>query len=191
MRSNKIKKNYFIIFLSGLLLGAVLSSLLYIYYQQRADIFLPTKQEIAKNSVYQVKKVIDGDTIQVWNNQQPVLVRLLGINTPEVENKYRHQQCFGPEASAKTKKLLTGQSVYLLPDPLSPPRDKYGRWLRYVFLLDGTFINADLVQQGYAWRYIYQPIEFGNYFADLEKAAQKERLGLWGPTCNYAKVLRE
>ena len=29
-------------------------------------------------------------------------------------------------------------------------RDRYGRLLAYVYLLDGTFVNLELVRQGYA-----------------------------------------
>jgi len=137
--------------------------------------------------LYQVEKVIDGDTIQVRANGQLALVRLLGINTPEVENKYRHKECFGPQASAKAKQILNGQLVYLLPGAYSPRNDKYGRWLRYVFLRNGKFVNAELIRQGYAFAYIYhhQPIELGNYFIDLEKQARKEHLGLWSQLCHY------
>ena len=136
---------------------------------------------------YKVAEVIDGDTIRVEVGGKVETIRLLGINTPEVENPYRHQECFGPEASKETKKLLTGKRVYLLPDPASPNRGRYNRLLRYVFLPDGEFINADLIKGGYAFEYIYdhQPIQFKNYFNFLEEEARRKRLGLWSNECNY------
>ncbi|MHC4791110.1 MAG: thermonuclease family protein [Planctomycetota bacterium] len=34
---------------------------------------------------------------------------------------------------------------------------QYGRLLGYVFLPDGTFVNAELVKKGYAKVYTYPP----------------------------------
>ena len=133
-----------------------------------------------------VEKIIDGDTIAIRSGEQSVLVRFLGINTPEKENKYRHEECFGPEASRETEKLLDHKKVYLLPDSAAPNKGKYGRLLRYVFLPDGTFINALLIKEGYAFAYIYdnENLEFARYFEELEKEAKNSKLGLWGK-CNY------
>lgn len=134
---------------------------------------------------YPVVEVVDGDTIRVKIGRKIEVVRLIGINTPEVENIYRHQECFGPEASKETKKLLTGKKVFLLPDPQVANRDKYKRLLRYVFLENGEFINAKLVKEGYAFNYFYQPFQFINYFGYLEKKAREKRIGLWGSQCDY------
>ena len=133
-----------------------------------------------------VDRVIDGDTIEVELNGEKSLVRFLGINTPEKENIYRHEECFGPEASKETEKLLQNKKVFLLPDPHAPDKGKYGRLLRYIFLPDGTFINALLIKDGYAFAYIYdnENLEFGRYFEELEKSAKNQSLGLWAK-CNY------
>jgi len=135
---------------------------------------------------FKVTKFIDGDTIEVDIRNKPILIRFLGINTPEKNNYYRSEQCFGPEASEETKRLLSRRKVYLLPDPNAPNKDKYGRLLRYVFLPDGTFVNALLVKQGYAFAYIYdnENLEFARYFEELESEAKNKKLGLWGK-CNY------
>ena len=150
--------------------------------------YFPHNQKISYDQPYKIVKVIDGDTIMVKINHKTELIRFLGINTPEVENKYRHQECFGPQASKETKKLLTGKSVFLLPDPNSPNRGKYNRLLRYVFLPNGEFINAELIKRGYAFKYIFQPIQFIDYFSLLEKQARDQRLGLWSDKCEYYKI---
>lgn len=135
--------------------------------------------------LYKVIQVIDGDTIRVQMNNEINTVRLLGINTPEVQNPYKNAECFGGEASVKAKELLQNTEVYLLPDPQSSDRDKYHRLLRYVFLPNGGFVNAGLVKQGYAFNYIYEPFQYMKYFDSLEKEAKSNRLGLWSETCNY------
>ena len=147
--------------------------------------FTHSTRTVINGQPYKVVKVIDGDTLIAKIGNKTELVRFLGINTPEVENRYRHQECFGPEASAETKKLLTGKKVYLLPDPEAPNRGKYNRLLRYVFLPNGEFVNAVLVRDGYAFSYIYQPIEFENYFRSLEKKAREDKIGLWSDKCDY------
>lgn len=99
---------------------------------------------IAENT-YQVARVIDGDTIKLSNGDR---VRYIGINTPETKHPRKGVEYFGPEASAFNKKLVGGKKVRLEFDVQR--RDRYGRLLAYVYLLDGTFVNLELVRQGFA-----------------------------------------
>jgi micrococcal nuclease len=129
---------------------------------------------------YRVVEVIDGDTIKVDIAGKIETIRLIGIDTPEIANPHNPQDdYFGPEAARYAKKLLENQSVYLIPDPMQSNRDKYNRLLRYVFLEDGTLINAKLVAEGYAYNYIYEPFQFMKQFDYLEKQAKENQLGLW------------
>jgi micrococcal nuclease len=131
---------------------------------------------------YKVIEVIDGDTIRVEFNNQIETVRLIGVDTPEI---IPSEECFGREALQKAKELLEGQNVYLIPDPLSSNKDKYGRLLRYVFLPNGLLVNAELIKEGFGFNYIYEPFQFMKQFDYLEKQAKEKRLGLWGEKCNY------
>ena len=140
-----------------------------------------------KEQLYQVVNIIDGDTIEVKVGNKVEIVRLLGIDTPEIENPYKREECFGKEAKEKMEQILQKKRVYLLPDPKAPNRGKYGRLLRYVFLPNGEFVNAELVEQGYAFSYIYQEFQFMKYFGDLEKEAKEKKLGLWSEKCEYYK----
>jgi len=136
-------------------------------------------------TLYKVVEVIDGDTIKVEIDKQIETVRLLGIDTPEVLNSYGSEECYGKEASGKAQKLLENKEVYLIPEVLSSDKGKYNRLLRYVFLSDGKFVNAELIKEGYAFNYIYEPFQFMKQFDYLEKQARKNRLGLWGEQCDY------
>ena len=130
--------------------------------------------------LYHVVEVIDGDTIKVDIGGKIETVRLIGMDTPEIANPYSSREdYFGPEAAQYAKQLLENQSVYLIPDPMQSNRDKYDRLLRYVFLEDGTLINAKLVAEGYAYNYIYEPFQFMKQFDYLEKQAKEKQLGLW------------
>ena len=79
-----------------------------------------------------VERVVDGDTVIVRAGGGALRVRLLGIDTPETVDPDRPVGCFGPEASAYTKHLLTGRSVSLVYD--RELHDRYGRLLAYVYL---------------------------------------------------------
>ncbi|MGD0077735.1 MAG: thermonuclease family protein, partial [Sedimentisphaerales bacterium] len=161
-------------------------------YQGRPEIIIkdtgqinissPKSSSIKENpALYRVVKVIDGDTIKVDIGGKIENVRLIGIDTPEIVNPYSSREdYYGPEAARYARQLLENQSVYLIPDPMESNRDKYNRLLRYVFLEDGTLINAKLIKEGFAFNYIYEPFQFMKQFDYLEKQAKENRLGLWG-----------
>ena len=78
-------------------------------------------------ATYRIDHVTDGDTVVLRNGQQ---VRLVQIDTPEV---YFGTECYGPQASATTKRLLPkGTGCGSLPEPATDRVDDYGRLLRYV-----------------------------------------------------------
>lgn len=129
--------------------------------------------------LYRVAKVDDGDTIVVQSAGGTETVRLIGIDTPEVKDPRKPVQCYAAEASDQTKRLLSGQAVRLEPDPIGDNRDKYHRLLRYVYLPNGTFINDQLVRQGYAFAYVVFPFTKLDQFKAAELAAHEQRLGLW------------
>jgi len=68
--------------------------------------------------------------------KQRYTMRLIGINTPETVDPRKPVECFGREASAEAKRLLTGQRVRIELDPSQNTYDRYGRLLGYVFVRD-------------------------------------------------------
>jgi len=135
-----------------------------------------------------VSRVVDGDTLRLSNNEK---VRLIGIDTPEMhesEKLYRDSrksgqdaktiQALGRRSYAFTKSLVEGKTVRLEFDV--EKRDKYKRLLAYVFLPDGTFVNAEIVKQGYASLMTYPPnVKHADEFRRLYQQARELRLGLW------------
>lgn len=93
---------------------------------------------------YQVLRVIDGDTIVVDNHGYEMHVRLLRINTPE-KNEPGFQQ-----AKAYLQQLIGRRRVRLAFERDKPEKDRYGRMLCYVWLNDGTLLNAAMVQAGHS-----------------------------------------
>lgn len=130
---------------------------------------------------YPVLGVVDGDTIDVQIGGQRVRVRYIGINTPETVHPTRGAECFGAEASARNKALVSGQFVRLEKDVSET--DKYGRLLRYVYV-DDFMVNEMLVAEGYANVSTYPPdVRYTERFRTAEAAARAAGKGLWGAGC--------
>jgi micrococcal nuclease len=53
------------------------------------------------------------------------------------------------------------------------------RTLAYVFLEDGTLLNAEIIKQGYGHAYTQFPFSHMEEFRQLEREAREERRGLW------------
>lgn len=128
--------------------------------------------------------VVDGDTIDVEIGDRTERVRLIGIDTPEVERPGSPAECHGPEASAFTATLLTqGTLVRIERDTVG--RDHYGRLLGYVHLVDDTgnpttFVNLEIVRRGHATPLSIGPnTTFAREIAAAARAAEADDLGLW------------
>lgn len=119
-------------------------------------------------------RVIDGDTIELDGGER---VRLIGVDTPETVDPRRPVQYFGKEASAFTRRMVEGKDVRLEQD--QDTLDRYGRTLAYVYLQDGTFLNAELVRQGYGHAYTRFPFRYEQQFVELEREARENGRGLW------------
>lgn len=132
------------------------------------------------NNFHLVKRVIDGDTfviIDQFGTEEKV--RLIGINAPESRNSgYKQKEFFGVESKRFLSSFLTGEKVRLVFDVQK--RDKYGRLLAYVYLLNGSFLNELLVKEGYAQVATYPPnVKFVDTFRNAQNFARKNRKGLW------------
>ena len=123
---------------------------------------------------YKVKRVIDGDTLLLTNGER---VRLIGVDTPETKHPQKPVQYFGKEAYLFTRRMVEGKEVRLEYD--WQRRDKYGRLLAYVYLLDGTFLNAEIIKQGYGFAYTRFPFKYLQEFRKYEKEARENKKGLW------------
>jgi endonuclease YncB( thermonuclease family) len=128
----------------------------------------------SNHDLFICEKVIDGDTIRLSNGEK---VRLIGVDTPEFYHPLKPIEFYTKEATAFTKKLVEGKKVRLEYD--NEKRDKYGRLLAYVYLEDGTFLNAEIIKQGYGFAYTKYPFKYLEQFKEYEKQAREKELGLW------------
>ncbi len=135
-----------------------------------------------------ISRVVDGDTFDVSYGGAVQRVRIIGVDTPETVHPRKPVQCFGREASAKTKALLAeaGNRVYLEKDVSET--DRYSRLLRYAWIdLAGKrlLLNEVLVSEGYAQVSTYPPdVKYQDRFLAAQRAAREGQRGLWY-ACRY------
>lgn len=109
----------------------------------------------SQDRFFRVKRVVDGDTLVAM----------------------------GKKASAFTKSLVDSKEVRLEYDQANSHighRDKYGRILAYVYLKNGTFLNAEIIKQGYGFAYTRFPFKYMKEFRRYEREARENMRGLWG-----------
>ncbi len=131
------------------------------------------------SDVASVIKVIDGDTIILRLQGAIETVRLIGVDTPETVHPTKPVECFGPEASAFTHSVLKPKTQVRVQRDVEA-RDRYQRLLVYLYLIDGTFVNQELLRLGFARTMNIAPnTVFATNFASIETAARKNQIGLW------------
>ncbi|MBC7582021.1 thermonuclease family protein [Aeromicrobium sp.] len=154
-----------------------------IYFGQQQGWFgtIKTAAEVNQPGLYTVVKYDDGDTIMIDMNGTTETLRFVGVDTPETHDPRKTVQCYGPEASAYTKKLISeaGGKVRLASDPESTNRDRYDRLLRYIYLPDGRLVQDELLKTGHAFYYPYFPFTKSDQFKAEADAARQSKIGLW------------
>lgn len=135
-------------------------------------IYLPSAPSL---TLHEVTAVLDGDTIVLKGNQH---IRLLGINAPETDTRYREAEAGGIVAKKWLQEKLTGVKVYLEHDQLKT--DHYNRSLAHVRTKNGEHINLILVEKGLAFVNLIPPnFRHADALINAQKRAEKEKLGIW------------
>ena len=137
------------------------------------------RQTVAGPVAAEPLRVIDGDTIEVccvgWKRES---VRYIGIDAPETHHPTKGVEAYGKEAAEANARLVSGKTIRLEFDVQQ--RDRHGRLLAYVYLEDGSFVNALLVEQGYAQVMTVPPnVKYQELFLKLQQDARTASRGLW------------
>ena len=140
-----------------------------------------TKDEVKPNGKIKnlkVKRIVDGDTVELEKNGKTYKVRLIGVNTPESVHLDKAKNTKeGKIASEFTKNKLTGKTVDIEFDV--SPTDKYGRYLAYLYV-DGYSYNEMLLEEGMAEVMMYAPnVKYKELYKQIEKRAKDKKIGIW------------
>lgn len=164
-------------------LAAVLIALLYIVADS-----LQKSEEARKTAtaadvsqspelVGKVVRVLDGDTFELLVDQQPVRIRVTGIDAPEKD------QPFGQRSRQSLAGMVDGNPVAVR----VKGKDRYGRTLGAVYAKIcapsapclAVYVNAEQVKTGMAWAYRFHGQAVDPAMLKLETQARSERVGLW------------
>ncbi len=145
-----------------------------------------TIQENARNQFYSITKIVDGDTFWIDDGSATGLkIRLIGIDAPESQNRFRKKTGFLGKESTQFLTALTGRQKVRLELDVRPV-DQFKRTLAYAFLEDGRFINAEMVKQGYALVMTVPPnVKYADSFLVLQQEARENGRGLWADTTGH------
>ena len=120
----------------------------------------------------------DGDTIHVRDHGREFNIRLLGIDTPEIDQapwgwRAREALCAALDSCRKGTKLSYEYDVQR--------KDKYKRDLAYVYNAKGEMVNELLLKSGYAVILILEPnINYATKLKNAEVYARDRELAIWG-----------
>jgi micrococcal nuclease len=158
------------------------------------------RPKAAPTELYDVVKVVDGDTIHVKRNGKVEKLRLLSVDTEEQlsvgtsqANSTKPPTVFGEECAIWARAFFAGlasdgkapQVGLAFPNGIEK-RDVYGRLLCDVILPDGTNYNLMLVEKGkspYFDKYGWSETDHEAYVA-AQKAARAQKIGIWDPRTN-------
>lgn len=127
-----------------------------------------------------VARVIDGDTFVLTDSEH---VRMLGIDTPEMNDADSFYVYYANRAKALTDSLINGKRVKLTFETVT--LDMFGRILAYVWLTntagkDSLFIQAEQLKAGFARiRYYPKGKRYYDIFYNLRRTAMRNNLGIW------------
>ena len=113
-----------------------------------------------------IKRVVDGDTVHVFSKGEVLKVRLVEIDTPEMDQPH------GQEAKEYLENLLKDGYINL---DISGT-DIYKRKLGRIYWKEKD-INRLMVKSGHAW--VYDQYVTDQTFYEDQNYARSRKLGLW------------
>jgi len=130
----------------------------------------------------------DGDTLKLTDRR---VVRLAGIDTPEMGGKDALPQYYARESRALLAQLTKGQKVILHAAGESR-KDRYGRITAEVLLEDGQSLNEIMLTEGAAFFYPHkeQDQELQERLLALQQKAISERRGMWAHVLSQPVALQ-
>tara|TARA_B100000427_G_scaffold50497_1_gene38494 strand:+ start:170 stop:586 length:417 start_codon:yes stop_codon:yes gene_type:complete len=113
--------------------------------------------------VTKIKKVLDGDTIDVvidlgFDLAKTERVRIAGVDTPEKRTRNLEEKALGIDATNWLKEKLNdtikGEDELVVRTELKGGVGKYGRLLGWLYVGDSDIsLNEQMIEEGYAWAY--------------------------------------
>lgn len=121
-----------------------------------------------------VASVADGDSISLSNGER---VRYLGLNAPE-RGEPGKAEFLAQEAFQFNRNLVLGKEIRV--EFEGEKRDRFNRELAYVYLRDGTWVNRELIKEGFAHVLYQSPgLEKFKELLAVQQEAILGKRGIW------------
>ncbi|MBM6552051.1 thermonuclease family protein [Marinomonas ostreistagni] len=151
---------------------ALLALFLCLSFASQAQCLAEGELKLAK-----VKRVVDGDTVHLTDGRK---VRLVGINTPELDHQHGQHEAFAVAARERLVQMLKPDGNQLYWQPAQETEDHYGRKLYYLFTKDRASISSQLLSDGLGYRIAVPPnVKYQDCLAESEQKARQAQLGIW------------
>jgi endonuclease YncB( thermonuclease family) len=125
-----------------------------------------------------VSKVVDGDTLRLKDGR---LIRLIGINTPELARKGKPAEPLAKKARRMLGSLIENSSHKVGLRFGVERKDRYGRTLAHVYLANGVSVEYRMLSTGMAAQIVVPPNTWNREcYRTAEKKARQVNLGVWG-----------
>ncbi len=141
------------------------------------QVFEPEQDRVPLGNphITRVRMVVNERILELADGQR---VALIGIKPAGPIGDQERPSYPAENAVRYAKTLVEGRDVRLYFDLQTT--DDQGRWLAYVYSRNGTFLNAELAEQGLAKvRVLHQNNQFDRLLLQLEKKASQARRGIW------------
>ena len=141
------------------------------------SIFLLSINNVYAKELVKLSKCVDGDTFKAIISDKEYTIRMLSIDTPEINPKVEY---YGTEASDYTcNKLTKSKKIALEYDEKSDRFDKYDRLLAWVFI-DNKLLQEELIEKGYAKvAYMYDDYKYNDLLKEKQEIASSKNIGIW------------
>lgn len=128
---------------------------------------------------------VDGDTAKFIMNEKQIKVRFLAIDTPETSHPTKKEEPYGREAKEFTcEKIKNAKKIELEFDKNSDKKDKYDRYLAWVFV-DDYLLQSELIKNGLAEvAYLYGDYKYTPILQDYEEKAKLNKIGKYSDIDN-------
>ena len=123
----------------------------------------PSRKSCYNFRVTEIKKVLDGDTIDViidlgFDLAKTERVRIAGVDTPEKRTRNLEEKALGIDATEwlkdKLEGAIDGDDDLIIRTELVGGVGKYGRLLGWLYIGDSDVsLNEQMITEGYAWAY--------------------------------------
>ena len=123
----------------------------------------PSRKSCYNFRVTEIKKVLDGDTIDViidlgFDLAKTERVRIAGVDTPEKRTRNLEEKALGIDATEwlkdKLEGAIDGDDDLVIRTELVGGVGKYGRLLGWLYIGDADVsLNEQMITEGYAWAY--------------------------------------